>query len=162
MTVASGPIIQVAWVVTDLDAMEELLTTSFGTGAWTRMPAIHFGPESCTFRGEPAEFTADISLAYAGDLQLELIRPVTGENIYTEFLARSGPGLHHVCWEVDDMDRAVADAAEAGLSVLMRGSMADGMIEFAYLDGAAAGAPYIELARLSDEIKAFYEAIRNG
>src|SRR5688500_10069704 len=122
--------IQVAWVVTDLDAMEELLTSQFGTGSWTRLEGIHFSPDSCTYRGRPADFTADISLAYAGELQLELIRPVAGENVNTEFLAVSGPGLHHVCWETDDMDRAVAEAEGAGLSVVQRGSMADGAIEF--------------------------------
>ena len=162
MTVASGPIIQVAWVVTDLAAMEQLLAGQFGTGGWTRLEGIHFGPDSCTYRGEPADFTADISLAYAGDLQLELIRPVTGENVYTEFLARGGPGLHHVCWEVVDMDAAVASAESAGLGVVQRGSMAAGAIEFAYVEGAAAGAPYLELARLSPGIKAFYDEIRRG
>lgn len=160
MTVASGPIIQVAWVVSDLDAMEQLLTTQFGAGGWMRLEAIHFGPDSCTYRGEPADFTCDISLAYAGDLQLELIRPVSGQNVYTEFLSANGPGLHHVCWETDDLDQAVADAEQAGLGVVQRGTMADGAIEFAYLDGASAGAPYLELARLSPEIKAFFQDLK--
>ena len=162
MTIASGPIIQVAWVVTDLDAMEQLLTSQFGVGGWTRMEGIHFGPDTCTYRGEPADFTADISLSYAGDLQLELIRPVAGENLYTEFLAANGPGLHHVCWETDDLDAAVANAERAGLAVLQRGSMGVGSIEFAYLDGAAAGAPYLELARLSPDIKAFFADLKAG
>lgn len=161
MTIASGPIVQVAWVVTDLDAAEQLFAGQFGTGAWTRLEAIHFAPDSCTYRGQPADFTADVSLAYSGDLQLELIRPVSGDSIYTEFLAASGPGLHHVCWEVDDLEAAVAAAGRAGLDVLQRGTMA-GMMEFAYVDGAAAGAPYVELARLGPEIRAFFETVKGG
>jgi catechol 2,3-dioxygenase-like lactoylglutathione lyase family enzyme len=160
MSVASGPITQVAWVVTDLDAIEQLLTTQFGVKRWVRLDGIHFGPESCTFRGAPADFIADISLSYAGDLQLELIRPVTGESIYTEFLAAAGPGLHHVCFETDDMEQAVANAVKAGLEVIQRGSMAGGSMEFAYLDGAAAGAPYIELARVSPDMQAFYDDVK--
>ena len=42
------------------------------------MPDVHFGPDACTYRGRPADFVADISLSYAGDMQLELIAPVAG------------------------------------------------------------------------------------
>ena len=35
-------------------------------------------------------------------MQLELIAPVKGESIYTEFLDRGGPGLHHICVEAAD------------------------------------------------------------
>src|SRR5688572_1869099 len=97
----SGPITQVAWVTDDLDATESVLGALVGAGGWTRMPDIRFGPDTCTYRGRPADFVADISLAYSGDLQLELIRPVFGESIYTEHLERHGAGLHHVCVEVD-------------------------------------------------------------
>lgn len=158
--IADGPVIQVAWVVEDLDAFEELLGTHFGVSTWTRLPGIAFGPDDCEYRGSPADFVCDISLAYAGDLQLELIRPVEGSNVYTEFLAGSGPGLHHVCFETDDMDRSLAAAEAAGIAVAMQGSMAGGAIRFAYLDGAFAGAPYVELAQIGADMKAFFAQIK--
>ena len=91
--------VQIAWVTRDLDATEEALTTLLGAKKWIRMPGVHFGPDTCTYRGRPADFVADISLSYAGDTQLELIAPVSGESIYTEFLDAAGPGLHHICVE---------------------------------------------------------------
>lgn len=160
-TIASGPITQVAWVTDDLDALEGMLSGRFGSGAWTRIPGVHFGPDAGTYRGRPCDTTADIALAYAGDLQLELIRPVAGDSVWSEFLERHGSGLHHVCFRVSDMDVAVAAAAQAGLPVLQRGSMA-GMMEFAYLDGSAFGAPYVELARISPEMDAFFDGIKAG
>jgi hypothetical protein len=42
----------------------------------------------------------------------------------------------------------------------MRGSMMDGEIEFAYVDGSAGGAPYVELARIGPQMQAFYAAVR--
>lgn len=160
MTIAGGPITQVAWVVEDLDATEQLLREQFGVAAWTRIRSVHFGPDSTTYRGKPGDFTVDISLAYAGDLQLELIRPVSGESIYTEFLAASGPGLHHVCFDVDDMEAACGRAADAGLAVVQRGTMAGGLMDFAYVDAAAFGAPYVELARVGDELRTFFQGIK--
>ena len=53
------------------------------------MPDVHFGPDTCTYRGAPADFVANISLSYAGDMQLELIEPVSGDSIYSEFLRDS-------------------------------------------------------------------------
>ena len=160
--IAEGPIVQVAWVTDDLAATETLLRDQFGTGAWTRIPDVHFDREHSWLRGEPQEFTAHISLAYAGDLQLELIQPVSGRSVHTEFLAGHGPGLHHVCFAVDDFIAACARAEAAGVAVLQTGSMLDGEIEFAYLDGSAAGAPYIELARIGPQMQAFYDAVRAG
>ena len=160
MAIASGPITQVAWVTDDIDATERLLSEQFGVGAWTRIPDVVFGPDTTTLRGEPVELTLHVSLGYAGDLQLELIQPVSGPGIHREFLDAHGPGLHHVCFAVDDLAAACAAAEEAGLPVLMRGSMMDGEIEFAYLDGSAGGAPYVELARVGPQMQAFYDAIR--
>ena len=70
--------VQIAWVTRDLDATEKALTTLLGAKKWIRMPGVHFAPDTCTFRGQPADFVADISLSYAGDTQLELIAPVSG------------------------------------------------------------------------------------
>ena len=148
MTIASGPVIQICWVTDDIEATERLLSEQFGVGAWTRIPDVEFGADTTTLRGEPVRFVAHISLGYAGDLQLELIQPVEGPTIHAEFLAAHGPGLHHVCFAVDDVDAACAAAEAAGVPVLMRGSMMDGEIEFAYVDGSAGGAPYVELARI--------------
>ena len=158
--IATGPLVQVAWVVEDLGATETLLEGGFGSGPWTRMEGIEFGPDACTFRGRPADFAADISLSYVGDLQLELIRPVRGESIYTEFLGAHGSGLHHVCFETDDIAESVRAAEKAGLEVVQQGSMAGGEMEFAYVDGASAGVPYIELARIGPGMRAFFEQVK--
>lgn len=160
MGIASGPIIQVAWVTDDVAATERLLSEQFGVGAWTRIDDVVFDASTTTLRDEPVEMTLHVSLGYAGDLQLELIQPVSGPGIHREFLDAHGPGLHHVCFAVDDVTAACAAAVDAGVPVLMRGSMMGGEIEFAYLDGSAGGAPYVELARIGPQMQAFYDAIR--
>ena len=147
--------VQIAWVTRDQDATEKALTMLLGTKKWIPMP-VHFGPDTCTYRGRPADFVADISMSYAGDTQLELIAPVTGESIYTEFLDRAGPGLHHICIEADDVERALA---ERNAEVVQRGLMPGGM-EFAYVSAEAAGVPYIEIAYIPPEIRAFFDYVK--
>lgn len=147
----------------DLDATERTLTALLGAKKWIRMPGIHFGPDSCTHRDRPADFTADISLSYAGDMQLELIAPVAGESIYTEFLATSGPGLHHICMAAADeaaFDTALRDAQAGGAPVVMQGVMPGGM-RFAYVSAVGAGVPFIEIAYIPADIQAVFDHIKN-
>lgn len=96
--------VQIAWVTHDLDATEAALTALLGAKKWIRMPDIHFAPDACTHRGSPADFVAHISLSYAGDTQIELIQPVSGTSLYSEFLEQSGSGLHHVSVTAPDPD----------------------------------------------------------
>ncbi|UXA15897.1 VOC family protein [Mycobacterium sp. SMC-4] len=154
--------VQIAWVTNDLDATEAMLTALLGAKSWVRMPAVHFGPDTCTHRGAPADFVADISLSYAGDTQLELIAPVSGQSIYTEFLDNGGPGLHHICVEVADpagLADAVAAAQDEGASVVATGTMAGGM-EFAYVSARDSGVPYLEIAYIPAQIRAFFDHVK--
>jgi hypothetical protein len=40
--------------------------------------------------------------------------------------------------------------------------MADGEIRFAYVDGSAGGAPFIELATLGPAMRDFYDSMRDA
>lgn len=153
---------QIAWVTSDLDATEKALTGLLGARKWVRIPEVHFAPDTCTYRGEPADFVASISLSYLGDMQLELIEPVRGENIYSEFLRDNGPGLHHICMDAESLehfDAALASVGDHGAEVVQRGVMPGG-IHFAYVSAPQAGVPFVEIAYLSPEIKAFYDYIK--
>ena len=154
--------VQIAWVTRDLDSTEKALTSMMGAKKWVRMPNVHFGPDTCAHRGQPADFVAHISLSYAGDTQLELIQPVRGESVYTEFLDASGPGLHHVCIEAADVDTfetMLRDAERDGAPVLSRGVMPGGM-RFAYISALGAGVPYFEIAHVPSEIRAFFDYVK--
>ncbi|HEX4190483.1 MAG TPA: VOC family protein [Marmoricola sp.] len=158
--IASGPVSQIAWVTADIDATEKYLSAGFGAGNWTRMNDIRFAPEDCFLRGEPADFTIHVSIVYVGDLQLEVIQPVSGTSIYSEFLEAKGPGLHHICFDVEDMTEAMAGVAALGLTVHQNGSMMGGAMDFAYVDGTSAGVPYIEIARIGEDMKAVFASIK--
>lgn len=154
--------VQIAWVTSDLAATESTLTGLLGARKWVRMSAVHFGPDTCTYRGRPADFRADISLSYAGDMQLELIAPVSGESIYTEYLRDSGPGLHHIAIEAEGAEGlagAVEHAVAGGATLVQRGVMPGGL-EFAYVSMVAAGVPYLEIAYIPAEIRAFFDYVK--
>src|SRR5208283_3317568 len=153
---------QIAWVTPDLDATETALTGLLGVRKWVRIPDVHFAPDTCSYLGKPADFVASISLSYLGDMQLELISPVRGDNIYSDFLRECGPGLHHICMEAgspERFDAALAEAADQGAAVVQQGVMPGG-IQFAYVSAPQAGVPFVEIAYIPPDMRAFYDYIK--
>ena len=53
-----------------------------------------------------------------GESRVELLAALSGDTPVGKFLAKRGPGLHHVAYEVDDVRAAVADLAEAGAELI--------------------------------------------
>lgn len=54
----------------------------------------------------------------AGDTVLELLEPLAGETVISKFLATNGGGIHHVCFEVDDVRGATMELASRGYEPL--------------------------------------------
>jgi methylmalonyl-CoA/ethylmalonyl-CoA epimerase len=53
-----------------------------------------------------------------GDGHVELLRPLGAETAVGKFLARKGPGLHHVAYGVNDIDATLKQLAAAGLELI--------------------------------------------
>ncbi|HEX8959290.1 MAG TPA: methylmalonyl-CoA epimerase [Solirubrobacterales bacterium] len=53
-----------------------------------------------------------------GEGHVELLRPLGPETPVGKFLARRGPGLHHVAYAVDDIDATLERLAAAGLELI--------------------------------------------
>ncbi len=53
-----------------------------------------------------------------GDGHVELLRPLGSETAVGKFLARKGPGLHHVAYAVEDIDATLEQLDAAGLELI--------------------------------------------
>jgi len=53
-----------------------------------------------------------------GSGRVELLRPLAADTPVGRFIERRGPGMHHVALEVDDLERALVDAAAAGAELI--------------------------------------------
>jgi methylmalonyl-CoA/ethylmalonyl-CoA epimerase len=53
-----------------------------------------------------------------GDGRVELLEPLGGDTPVGRFLAKRGPGMHHVAYEVDDVGEAVMHLTEAGAEMI--------------------------------------------
>ena len=55
-----------------------------------------------------------------GDGHVELLRPLDPETPVGKFIARKGPGLHHVAYAVEDIEVALERIAAAGIELIDR------------------------------------------
>lgn len=130
-----GPVTQVGIVVRDAEAMARAWTERFNFDPpkivdWPP-PGSHVG-ETATYHGRPANFRMRLAFVETGPVQLEFIEPLEGENIYADFLAERGEGLHHILFLVDDpqhvAEKLEVDVLQSGGSSLNPGAI------WSYLD----------------------------
>jgi methylmalonyl-CoA/ethylmalonyl-CoA epimerase len=62
---------------------------------------------------DAADGATVVSLPFGGP-EVELLEPSSADSPIAKFIAKRGPGIHHICYEVDDLDAALARCREAG------------------------------------------------
>lgn len=55
-----------------------------------------------------------------GNAEIELLGALGPETPVGKFLARRGPGIHHLCFAVADLEAAIADCQARGLEMIDR------------------------------------------
>jgi len=66
---------------------------------------------------ETADGASIVSLRF-GDVDVELLEPIDPASPVAKFLARRGPGIHHICYRVPDLDAALARCRAAGYRLI--------------------------------------------
>jgi methylmalonyl-CoA/ethylmalonyl-CoA epimerase len=82
----------------------------------------------------------------AGESLVELLEARTDDSPVGKFVAKRGPGMHHICFAVDDLDGTLARCREAGLRLIDEAPRmgAEGK-RIAFLHPSATGGVLIEL-----------------
>jgi methylmalonyl-CoA/ethylmalonyl-CoA epimerase len=99
-----GRIDHIGVAVEDIEAGIELYAKSF------EMELAH--RETVSSQGVEAV------LLDVGDGHVELLRPLGPDTAVGKFLARKGPGLHHVAYAVDDIDATLERISAAGIELI--------------------------------------------
>ncbi len=101
-----GRIDHIGVAVEDIDAAVALYRDSLG------MPLAH--RETIESQGVEAV------LLDVGDSHVELLAPTGADTPVGKFMAKNGPGLHHVAYGVEDIDAALERLEAAGLKLIDR------------------------------------------
>ena len=130
-------LVQVGVVVRDLKKTVETFSSTFGIGPWQYFVwPLHRADMKGEYRGESGGFRFAAALIRLGHVELELIQPLEGDSIYREFLKEKGEGLHHIRFDVSDLDEAVQSWMDDGVKVIQSGTGLRPDTRWAYLNTA--------------------------
>ena len=99
-----GRIDHIGVAVADLDAAIDLHTSVYG------LELVH--------RETVEEQGVEAVLLGVGENHVELLAPLSDDTPVGRYLAKRGPGLHHVAYQVSDIDSALRALREQGLRMI--------------------------------------------
>jgi hypothetical protein len=137
---------QIGLVVDDAEGMTKRWEDLFGIGPWrTNMSSIPrrdvdltkpIKPSKAVLHGVPMismDLHLKISIAYCGDMQIELIEPLKGPGSHWDFLKIHGNGVHHLSFgRVDDHDQCITALQQQGIAIDYAGPAGRGS-RFSYM-----------------------------
>jgi methylmalonyl-CoA/ethylmalonyl-CoA epimerase len=141
-------IVQVAIVVRDIQAAVASYARLFDVPEVevreTREPA----EAQTKFRGQPTNGRAKLAFFRMGQVAVELIEPIGGgPSAWQEFLDEHGPGVHHIAFEVPQLEPAARVLREKGVEIVQQGKFRSG--QYLYADTTPQLGVMLELLQIN-------------
>jgi len=122
----------VALIVADMDAALRLWRDCLGLPL--QQPRQHLAEES-----------VDMALLGLGETALELLEPVDDGGGLARFMAKRGPGLHHICLEVADLEATMQALRDSGYTLINDQPRQRDGLRYAFVHPKSTGGVLLEL-----------------
>ena len=94
----------------------------------------------------------DVAFLPVGDSNVELLKPTVADTGVARFLEKRGPGIHHMCFEVDDIEATLAQLREHNVQLINEQPQeGHGGRKYAFVHPKSTGGVLVELYQLGDE-----------
>lgn len=130
-------------VVKDIDRAVQYYSTLFGWGPFQVREIDTRKFKDFFFRGKPATGRFKAAIGRNGSMVVELFQALEGETPYAEFARAKGEGLHHLGYQVEEIDSALAALQLEGIEPIFHGKSPQG--SFAYFETDRIGGIVFEL-----------------
>lgn len=100
-------------------------------------------------REHVASQSVDVAFLPVGDSKIELLQPTDEESGVARYLAKRGAGMHHICFEVDNLEETLNNLKLAGVELINETAVlgSDGR-KFAFIHPKSANGVLVELYEL--------------
>ena len=115
----SADIKQIGIVVRDMDRAMNYMKTIFGLEPVGEGETPNYGEK--TYAGEPEDFCAKMVFYRFGDMDVELILPLRGRSVWSDFLNARGEGLHHIQLWVKNFEKTKMYLENLGMPMMQGG-----------------------------------------
>jgi methylmalonyl-CoA/ethylmalonyl-CoA epimerase len=94
---------------------------------------------------------AQVAFLPIGESELELVQPTADDTGTAKFLAKNGSGMHHLCFEVDDIEGMLAQLKNKGVRLINEEPLELEGRRMAFIHPKSASGVLVELYELTGE-----------
>lgn len=127
-----GRVTQIGVVVQDIEKASQAYAEFLGMEKPQWFLTDTVDKAHTVFKGESTEARAKLAFFELNNITIELIEPVGGPSTWQEFLETKGEGIHHIAFEIKDMDKKIELLMGGGMSLLQKGDYEGG--RYSYMD----------------------------
>jgi methylmalonyl-CoA epimerase len=138
-----GRVTQIGVVVRDIEKASQAYAEFLGMDKPQWFLTDIVDKAHTVFKGNSTEARAKLAFFELENITIELIEPVGGPSTWQEFLENNGEGIHHIAFEIKDMDKKIEILNAGGLSLLQKGDYEGG--RYCYMDAVSKLGLIIEL-----------------
>ena len=143
-----GGIVQVAYVVEDLQKSITEFSEKFNIGPW--FYSNGYTLKEAYYRGEPTDMRMGLALSFSGNMCFEVIQPLDDKpSVYWDVIKKKGYGFHHLGMATTQYEIDVARYQKMGYVLAFEGLTPRG-IRFAYFDTTGDLPGMLELIEYND------------
>lgn len=92
---------------------------------------------------------AQVAFLPLGDSEVELVKPTADDTGAAKFLAERGGGMHHLCFETDNVEGMLADLREKGVRLINEEPIVLPGRKMAFVHPKSTGGVLVELYELT-------------
>ena len=139
-------IVQIAIVVRDVEKYAKNYAEFFGVEVPEIIISETEDKAKTRYHGRPTKARVKQAFFHFDNISLELLEPVGSPSTWKEFLDSNGEGVHHIAFEIKDMDDQIAEMQDRGVILIQQGRWTDySGGRYAYFDSNAQLAVILEL-----------------
>jgi methylmalonyl-CoA/ethylmalonyl-CoA epimerase len=102
-------------------------------------------------RGKPTDFKLKSAFYQSGQVVIEIISVIKGDSLFSEWLREKGEGLHHLGYDIQNIDEWLHHYETKGIGILQSGERPG--VKWAYLDTTCYTGLIVELVERTAEGK---------
>ena len=107
--------IHIGILVKDIEKAMKYYSEIFHIGPWQDFGELQ---ENALYYGKPHKLCYRAAMAPFGSLELELIQPTQDGGVFADDLKAKGEGMHHVCIEVEDIEKNIEECKAMGFDIV--------------------------------------------
>lgn len=94
--------------------------------------------------------SVQIAFLEAGDSHIELVSPTTEDSGIAKYLTKKGQGMHHICFEVEDITLALNQMKEKGIELINEEARERDGRKYAFIHPKSTGGVLVELYEIKE------------